>query len=667
MNLSHDKPKISLCMIVKDEERHLNRCLSSVNGAVDEIIIVDTGSRDRSIDIAREWGARLFNFQWQNDFAVARNCSLSHATGEWILYLDADEELTPALARELPVLVQNNEVEGYFFDIVSSLSVRAGARSLRHPNLRLFRHRPGYQFKGAIHEQVIPSILAQNPRARFVFTDLEILHYGYCREEIEVKGKQMRNLEIIRKQLEKNPDDNFSRYNLGVALYENREYEAAMEQFALALENVDVKAGYAPSLFRNYAILGCNLKNYQDVLDVLERGMEEFKDYTDLFYLKGQTLQHMQRYDQAVEMFKKCISMGEAPRKYLTSLGVGGFMAKHCLGQIYEVQGDYGQAVDYYKESFTENSNFAVARFSLLRVLTAMCKDEGNVVEKLESMFVLRPSLLVPMAQVLFDAGEYQNALDLLNRGMVKWQRNTDQTLFLKGQCLFKLGLFKNAAAQFKLVENKSSYYSQALVWLCLSLWLQEPTQNAELFIKKISQENPVRGEIFNAYNNLLFGSDFPVFEETQYIQEVHKLLELLVGAGATDRAKMAVSLLGKMDEGSVLLELGQVYFNLNKGNEAADLLIEAMKKEAHEARLYFMLGRICSTRRIYDEAEKLYRQAMILDPNIKNLHMYLGEVLLRMAEQVLKEGLEHFPESELLKIGLESTRDCISRTFITR
>ena len=82
---------LALCMIVKDEEAHLGCCLESVKGLVDEIVVVDTGSTDRTVEIARQYGARVFSYGWHDDFAAARNVSLSHAGADWILVLDADE------------------------------------------------------------------------------------------------------------------------------------------------------------------------------------------------------------------------------------------------------------------------------------------------------------------------------------------------------------------------------------------------------------------------------------------------------------------------------------------------------------------------------------------------------------------------------------------------
>ena len=104
------KPRLSVCMIVKNEERFLGQCLASVKDIADELIVIDTGSTDRTVEIAREHGAQVGHFEWCNDFAAARNASIAPATGDWILFLDADEELSPAEKQNLPALLDSDNV-----------------------------------------------------------------------------------------------------------------------------------------------------------------------------------------------------------------------------------------------------------------------------------------------------------------------------------------------------------------------------------------------------------------------------------------------------------------------------------------------------------------------------------------------------------------------------
>src|SRR5215831_16968417 len=169
---------VALSMIVRNEEALLSRCLESARGVADEIVIADTGSTDQTAQIARRFGARVFNIPWENDFARARNRALEQVHSEWVLVLDADEILDPA-SKLAPALLAGDDVAGYLVTIhnyVLSLSERlwdqpakpnnselSAARDYKayveHENVRLFRRLPGIHFVGRVHETVGTSIL----------------------------------------------------------------------------------------------------------------------------------------------------------------------------------------------------------------------------------------------------------------------------------------------------------------------------------------------------------------------------------------------------------------------------------------------------------------------------------------------------------------------------
>ncbi|QWV97032.1 glycosyltransferase [Geomonas nitrogeniifigens] len=183
---------VSLCMIVKDEARNLAAALESVRGLADELVVVDTGSGDRTRDIARIFGARLFDFPWTGSFAEARNFSLTQARGEWILVLDADEVLAPADLAPLADLVRRGEGAAYSFttrNYTDEITRRGWvANEGEYPEqergrgwtpsekVRLFPNRPALRFEGAVHEMLEPSLLREEVPIHAC--DVPVHHYG---------------------------------------------------------------------------------------------------------------------------------------------------------------------------------------------------------------------------------------------------------------------------------------------------------------------------------------------------------------------------------------------------------------------------------------------------------------------------------------------------------
>jgi tetratricopeptide (TPR) repeat protein len=196
--------RISLCMIVKNEAAALPRTLAAVRPWIDELVVVDTGSTDGTREIAREHGARVHEWAWRDDFAAARNESLRHATGDWILVLDADEVLAEGCGPVLRAACETAppDVAGFEIKIVCPREGDAGLVRLNwFP--RLFRNVPGARFEGVIHEQVVGSLVGHG---RIEKADVEVLHSGYTLSPEQMQAKALRNVALLERQLHDEPD-----------------------------------------------------------------------------------------------------------------------------------------------------------------------------------------------------------------------------------------------------------------------------------------------------------------------------------------------------------------------------------------------------------------------------------------------------------------------------
>lgn len=290
---------MSLCVITKNEEHCIARCLSSVKDLVDEMIVVDTGSNDNTMKIAAQHGASIFSFPWIDDFAAARNYGISKAKSHWILVLDADELLAPISRKELLDFMESSPAEGYYFRIYSYLD--HGNENTEDYVVRLFKNIPEYRFIGAIHEQIAGSIQSSNVKDSLVFAPFTIEHYGYLLKEVAGKHKFDRNTDLIRKALLKNPQDPFLHYCLGIEYLQNKNFQEAGPLLQKTLTLLRGDEGYIPQVL--VALLLVKLSNPEDphAEEFFCKTIQTLPNNGDVFYLYGVWLLQHRRLLEATE------------------------------------------------------------------------------------------------------------------------------------------------------------------------------------------------------------------------------------------------------------------------------------------------------------------------------------------------------------------------------
>jgi glycosyltransferase involved in cell wall biosynthesis len=217
-------------MIVKNEETTLPRCLESVREIVDEIVVVDTGSEDNTTKIAESYGARIFHFDWVNDFSAARNYALKNSSGEFILYLDADEILSPNSKTEIKKLITNKDNVGYLCTITSIDEKTYQSNSIQY--VRFFKNSNNIQFTGKAHEQITDSLI--NNGYKIIKSNIEIIHYGYNISKEEKKKKAQRNLQLLLSDLIKSPTA-YNYFQIGQSYFILENYKEAESYFDKAI------------------------------------------------------------------------------------------------------------------------------------------------------------------------------------------------------------------------------------------------------------------------------------------------------------------------------------------------------------------------------------------------------------------------------------------------
>lgn len=217
------KVQLSACLIVKDEERNLTRCLKSLQGLVSEIVIVDTGSTDRTVEIAQSFGARVFHHPWENDFSKHRNQSIGYATGEWIFIIDADEEVV-YLKEDRGTLegVLGKVPQDIHCGAVLLKDMQKGIPVMQFNSTRLFR-KGHIRYEGIVHNQ--PTCESQA-----FFCDLiQMRHYGYDMTPEQKQKKFERTHGLLLKRLEENPNDHDACFYLCQIFAQDGKLEEAIE------------------------------------------------------------------------------------------------------------------------------------------------------------------------------------------------------------------------------------------------------------------------------------------------------------------------------------------------------------------------------------------------------------------------------------------------------
>ena len=245
--------KLSLCMIVKNEEKYLTDCFSSVQDVVDEIVLVDTGSTDQTLVIAEAFSAKIFQFDWVNDFAAARNFALSKCSGDLILYLDADERLNESSLQTIRQIKNSDDNTAYLCTVVSLDRKNSRDNSMQY--VRLFPNIPEISFSGKVHEQIVPSLKEKG--IRIVQSGVVIIHIGYNVSEEIKREKAKRNIYLLEKEYSFNNSAYYA-FQLANAYVILDDIKTAEKYFLIAAHSPELNKSHRANCFASLALLSHN-------------------------------------------------------------------------------------------------------------------------------------------------------------------------------------------------------------------------------------------------------------------------------------------------------------------------------------------------------------------------------------------------------------------------
>jgi glycosyltransferase involved in cell wall biosynthesis len=351
---------ISLCMIIKNEEKMLEDCLNSVKDIVDEIIIVDTGSEDKSKEIAKKFTDKVFDYKWNNNFSDARNFSLSFATKEWILILDADERISNKDNKKIKELTNRNDADAYVFnwrdytndsraegwtssqgDEYEESNIASGFYVSKV--LRFFKNKREYLFEGNIHETSNSSI--ERNGGIILHTNIVIHHLGNLNRE-KFLNKRENYSELLKERLNKRDfkekTEDYICYELTKELSNLKKYSEAEIYIKRAIE-IDSNLEYIRALSSLYLIEN-KLEEAEKLLrELVEREPGNWGSQSNLgiiYSKKGE-------YNKAIRKFEKAINLNPNFASAYFNLGV-----------VYKTKGKYNKAKEFFNKATNLNPDY---------------------------------------------------------------------------------------------------------------------------------------------------------------------------------------------------------------------------------------------------------------------------------------------------------------------
>lgn len=330
-------------MIVRNEESTIERCLSSAAGAVDEIVIADTGSTDRTKEVIERFcsqaeaegrlkgGTKLLNYKWIDDFSAARNFALAHAESDWVLHLDADEELLGDKSEgRLGDLAANLRADAGLVSLLAApLAENAGEATSSSVAIRLFRNHPDLRYVNSIHEQILPP-----DSMRVAQTDLAILHFGPFLPGYASKEKIERNTRLLLAAVAKEPGNAYYWACLGTEYFKVESLSEAFSAYRQAMTLASGDEAYAPSVLRNTVVCLHRMGHTREALASLAQLKSSYPGFTDLFYLEAQIMLDLGQSARAKELVLECLRIGDPPARYNTWSGTGTWRARELLGEL---------------------------------------------------------------------------------------------------------------------------------------------------------------------------------------------------------------------------------------------------------------------------------------------------------------------------------------------
>jgi glycosyltransferase involved in cell wall biosynthesis/Flp pilus assembly protein TadD len=357
------QPPASLCMMVKNEEQNLPSCLESVRGLFADIVIVDTGSTDQTRELARQYGARVFDFPWVDSFAAARNEGLRHAQGKYVFWMDADDRLDVPNREKLRAVLAglNGEKVAYVMKCVCLPdSETRTATAVDH--VRLFPAHPQLRWDYRVHEQILPGL--RQLGCEFRRADVAIHHVGY--QDAALRRRKLdRDLRLLELEHGERPDDPFILFNLGNVHQELGRRAEALGFFERSLRGSKVTDSITHKLYASVAQCQRQLGQLNEALATCEGGRLHFPHDVEILFQEGLVYEALGDAAREEACWKRVLTSRDRPLFSSEDTGLRGYKARHNLAVLYTRQRRLREAEEQWQAAYAERPDYRPAALAL--------------------------------------------------------------------------------------------------------------------------------------------------------------------------------------------------------------------------------------------------------------------------------------------------------------
>jgi len=446
-------PTISACMMVKNEEELLLQCLESIKDVVDEIIIVDTGSTDRTVEIARGYGAKVYYHPWENDFSKHRNQSIGYASGEWILWIDADEELREGCGSLLKEAVSRENADSIMVPMVNYFNNSMSQSWFNQ--VKVFRNNVGIHFANIVHNRLVGY-------QSTAFYPIYIHHYGYDLSEERMREKFARTTALLKKQIEAEPEAFRHRHDLAACYLSNRMFEKAGTEGSRAIQMAKKCAdGQKGMLLWTHFITAfayLKLGDLSDAEKYAHMALEIFPEHLDSQFILVNVYHEQQEWNSLPLVCRRYLDVVKALRENPGRFGnimhntVNEEWRVHlALGDLYLERKQTNKAHDEFEKAFSLTPNppechKIVGNFYSARALWELAERDYQAALDINAKY---PDALLGLARVYKSVKKNDQYFDTINR-LKKLESEDIEILKEIGICDLRSGNYQSAVVHLK-------------------------------------------------------------------------------------------------------------------------------------------------------------------------------------------------------------------------